>query len=317
LDIKNVTSGVNDWVIKLFISAIESVSKEEDRLAILRWLAMAKEIVEDGTLSKPEIAKRLYDIISSKELFKIAFNGVGEGLKNYKKSDLPLPVKIAIPVALGAMALVGGQGAGVAALGGAVGMPIILVVFVGTAGISSILESFFGSGSSRSLVVLVGAMIARDEILRRARKEMRDAMIAETAEPQRQPVPEEEDSLREALMTMDPFLFEQHVMQFFQDQGVFSWVTKRSNDLGVDGFARHQSGLIVVQCKRNSPDSPVGRPLIQQFKGVVEENQAWRGYIVTTSRFTEEAIESAKLNEKLVLIDLNGLVNWHRDGVKI
>ena len=94
------------------------------------------------------------------------------------------------------------------------------------------------------------------------------------------------------------------------------WVTKPSNDFGVDGFAKHPEGLIVVQCKRNALDNLVGRPVVQQFKGVVEENNAYRGYIVTSSSFTREAIESAKLNDKLVLVDRERLINWHFGGVK-
>jgi len=92
-------------------------------------------------------------------------------------------------------------------------------------------------------------------------------------------------------------------------------VTKKSNDAGVDGFARHSSGLIIVQCKRNAINNTVGRPIIQQFKGVIEENEAWRGYVVTTSSFTNEAIESAAKNDKIMLIGLSELLDWHLQGI--
>lgn len=55
----------------------------------------------------------------------------------------------------------------------------------------------------------------------------------------------------------------------------------------------------------------MGRPAIQQFKGVIEEHGAFRGYVVTTSGFTDEAIESAGLSEKVVLVDMDVLVGWH------
>jgi len=55
---------------------------------------------------------------------------------------------------------------------------------------------------------------------------------------------------------------------------------------------------MIAQCKRNSTDSKVGRPTIQQFKGVIEEQNAMRGYIVATSAFTEEAIDSAELSDE-------------------
>jgi len=70
---------------------------------------------------------------------------------------------------------------------------------------------------------------------------------------------------------------------------------------------------MIVQCKRNSNDNKVGRPTIQQFKGVIEEQNALRGYVVTTSTFTEEARESAELSEKIVLVDLDALVRWHAE----
>ncbi len=57
----------------------------------------------------------------------IVFRGVTEALKNYKDASLPLSLKVAIPVALGAAAVLGGQGAGLAAFGGAIGLPVILV----------------------------------------------------------------------------------------------------------------------------------------------------------------------------------------------
>ena len=51
---------------------------------------------------------------------------------------------------------------------------------------------------------------------------------------------------------------------------------------------------------------------MQQFKGVVEENGAWRGVIVTTSYFTPGAVDSACKNSKLRLVDLNELISWHK-----
>lgn len=39
---------------------------------------------------------------------------------------------------------------------------------------------------------------------------------------------------------------------------------------------------------------------------------------MTTSKFTKEAIESSKLNKKLILVDMDQLVEWHVNaGLKI
>jgi hypothetical protein len=57
----------------------------------------------------------------------------------------------------------------------------------------------------------------------------------------------------------------------------------------------------------------VGRPTVQQFKGVVEEHNAHRGYVITTSAFTDEAIASAALTSKIVLVAMDDLVRWHSE----
>jgi restriction endonuclease Mrr len=69
-----------------------------------------------------------------------------------------------------------------------------------------------------------------------------------------------------------------------------------------------------VQCKRYSPDNPVGRPALQQFKGVIEETQAFRGYMVTTSRFTLDAAKSAEMSDKIALVSMEDLIIWHDVG---
>jgi restriction system protein len=124
-------------------------------------------------------------------------------------------------------------------------------------------------------------------------------------------IPHDAEKLRKTLLEMDPFKFERHTMGFFEAAGLEAWVTRKSNDLGVDGFAIHPDGLIITQCKRNAPDNKVGRPMIQQFKGVMEEQKALRGYVVTTSTFTGDARRSAELSDKLTLIDIDELVRWH------
>lgn len=313
----DISGKIREWLISLFVKAIESCSTEQDRLDVISWLTLMREVVTDSSLSFQAKAKKIHSLINSKKAVQIVFHSVVKTVENYKNSDLPLPVKIAIPATLGAAAIVGGHGVGIVAFGGGIGMPILVLVFLGAAGITSVLEVFLGQSESKDYISVVMALIARDEILRRAKKSMKDAMTAEAAEPKASVMPIEEKELRKKLEEMDFFDFEKHVMSFFQNNGMMAWVTKKSNDAGVDGFARHPSGLIVVQCKRYTATNPVGRPAIQQFKGVVEENEAWRGYVVTTSYFTEEAKESADKNDRLILIDMNTLVKWHTDGFLI
>ncbi|MEN8409719.1 restriction endonuclease [Acinetobacter bereziniae] len=306
------------WIVSIFVKIIQSVSTEQDRLDILSWLALVREILENKSFSTLDKIQKIKEISHAGETVKIVMRSVATSLNNYKNADIPWSVKIAIPITLGAAAIVGGPGVGIAAFGGAIGMPLLVLVFLGTAGITSIFESFFTSKASQSYIGVVMALIVKDEVYRRANKQMQEAMISEASEPKMANVPKEVEKLKQYLWNMDNYAFEQHVMSFFQDKGMLSWVTKKSNDAGVDGFAKHENGLIVVQCKRHSVNNLVGRPVIQQFKGVIEENQAWRGYIVTTSNFTQEAKESALKNEKLILIGMDQLVEWHlNDGLEL
>lgn len=305
------TSAITQWLIDFFKKTIRSISHEQDRLEILDWLVLVRAILSNDELTKLEKAKQIYAISDTKKTIKIIFKSLAETVKNYKNSDMPLAVKITIPVTLSAAAFFGGQGAGIAVFGTAFGVPVLLMILLGTAGITAILESFIQSKDSRSYIGAVTALIIRDQLYLQANRKLQEAMLANPLEPKYFNVPVEELALREYLLQMDPYEFEQHVMSFFQKKGLLSWVTTKSNDAGVDGFAKHDEGLIVVQCKRFAEHNLVGRPVIQQFKGVIEENSAYEGYVVTTSSFTKEAKESAAKNERLKLIDMNELILWH------
>jgi hypothetical protein len=234
--------------------------------------------------------------------------------------QLPWPVWIVLAITLPVLLIFGSAAAGIAILGGAFGLPLLLVAFLlGLVAVGSItlVKSLRKNPVATSHIASVVAQIVRDESLRQVRSELRKAMTTEPVEPWKRPLFGDEAQWQQQLLAMDPFEFERHVMGFFQEKGLFAWVTRRSNDAGVDGFARHRDGLIVVQCKRNAPNDPVGRPVVQQFKGVVEENEAVRGYIVTTSYFTAGANESASKNNRLRLIDMAGLIAWHKQGMEI
>ncbi|HEY0550887.1 MAG TPA: restriction endonuclease [Verrucomicrobiae bacterium] len=235
-----------------------------------------------------------------------------------KGRRVPWPVIIVAIIVLPAALFFGPAALGIVALGVGIGMPILLVAFVialAVIGTVTLVRSLRKDPVSTAFIGSILTRIAHDEALRRVRNDLRTAMTAAPVPPQKQPLGGSECELRQKLLLLSPVEFERHVMAFFQDKGLFAWVTQQSNDAGVDGFARHPEGLIVVQCKRNAPDNPVGRPIVQQFKGVVEENMAWRGYVVTTSYFTGVAKESAEANQRLRLIDMGALARWHTSGI--
>jgi restriction system protein len=232
----------------------------------------------------------------------------------------PWPVLVILLIMLPAILLLGPAAIGLAAFGTAIGLPMLLFAFVfalAVVGVITLIKSLRKNPESQSYIAAIVAQIARDESLRQLKATLRKAMVAQPVEPKKQATHPAEETLRRQLLMMDPFEFERHVMSFFQEKHLFAWVTKKSNDAGVDGFARHPEGLIVVQCKRNSAENGIGRPTIQQFKGVIEENGAWRGYVITTSYFTQGAVESAKASARLKLVDMSELIRWHKEGFEL
>lgn len=300
------------WLVTLFTSAIRRTQNHEEQLLTVRWLSQSRDVVASD-LSFLDKARRLNTLIDSRSAIKALTRRVTDSVRNYRHSDLPVSVKIAIPATIAALPFVGGQAAGIAIFGGAFGVPILLLVFLGTAGISAIIEAVVASPEARPHIFDIIDVIVRDERLRQTTARMKTVMREQPMDATRFTMPAEEAKLRQCLLQMDPFKFERHTMSFFEASGLEAWVTKKSNDFGVDGFAVHPDGLIITQCKRNSMENKVGRPTIQQFKGVIEEQNAIRGYVITTSTFTDDARRSAELSDRLVLIDIDELVIWHAE----
>lgn len=308
-----ITEGIKKWLIGRFASAIKHTTRAEDRVLAVQWLSESRAVVASD-LSSVEKFKKLNALVSSRTAIVAIAKSVSEAVSNYRKSDLPLPMKIALPATLAAIPLVGGHAAGIAAFGGALGVPVLLLIFLGAAGITSIIEAVVTSPEARPHIAEIIDAIIQDERLRCTSAQMKAAMKEQPMDPTRFAVPPDELALRVHLLGMDPFHFERHTMSFFEAAGLVAWATRKSNDFGADGFVKHPDGLMIVQCKRNASENKVGRPTIQQFKGVIEEQSALRGYVVTTSTFTEEALESARLSDKIVLVDMDCLVGWHAEA---
>jgi restriction system protein len=306
-----VTSRLRQWLAGLFIFSTRNVSKEEDRAEVIQWLKLSRAVIDSGKSPKDKFTQ-LYALIDSRKTAQIVLNSVVEGAKNYKNSDLPLAVKAAVPMTLLAVPFIGGHGVGIVALGGAIGLPALLVMFLGAAGITSVIEALVGGAQARTYLAGIFELIARDEVLRHVRAAMKNGTQGQPREPVRAEMPDDEHQIREKLLTMSPYDFENHVMSFFKDAGLEAAATQQGSDGGIDGFAKHSDGrLIVVQCKRFAADNIVGRPDIHRFWGAMEENEASQGYFVTTSRFTQHATKSANNSKKIELVDIDGLLAWH------
>ena len=125
--------------------------------------------------------------------------------------------------------------------------------------------------------------------------------------------------LLQRVLDMSPTFFEKLVIDLLLNMGYggrnkeMAKVTPTSHDNGVDGIIPEDAlGLdkIYIQAKRYK-DSPVGKPEIQQFVGALEEQKATKGVFITTSKFTNGAIETAnKASKKIVLIDGKSLADY-------
>lgn len=83
-----------------------------------------------------------------------------------------------------------------------------------------------------------------------------------------------------------------------------------SGDGGIDGIiSLDKLGLEKVYVQAKRWQSSVGRPEVQAFYGALAGQRANKGVFITTSAFTNQAIDFAKSVEKIVLVDGSHLVD--------
>jgi restriction system protein len=138
------------------------------------------------------------------------------------------------------------------------------------------------------------------------------------------------DELLEKLKEVDFFRFEDIVLDLLIKMGYggsrieAKKATKKTGDEGIDGIINEDRlGLdrIYIQAKRWK-DTVVGRPEIQKFSGALDTPGANKGIFITTSTFSNEAIEYVNRisTKKIVLIDGHQLAEYMIDfnvGVSI
>ena len=132
--------------------------------------------------------------------------------------------------------------------------------------------------------------------------------------------------LLDHLAKVDPYRFEQVVVDLLFAMGYggsreeAARVTKKSGDEGIDGVINEDRlGLDVIYVQAKRWQNVVGRKEIQSFVGALAGQQANKGVFITTSDFTQNAIQFAKdIMQKVVLIDgirLADLMIEHDVGV--
>lgn len=82
-------------------------------------------------------------------------------------------------------------------------------------------------------------------------------------------------------------------------------VLGRSRDGGIDGIIKEDKlGLDTIYVQAKRWEGSVGRPEIQRFVGALQGVRARRGVFITTSYFTQDAVEYANnIETRVVLID--------------
>ncbi len=296
-----------------FGKAVNSVSDPQDRREVVNWFVEAYDVLATEPQTKQKIAK-LYRLMDSRKVGKLIVNTARTASKSYRGSNLPLSIKLALPVTTLGACMFGTQGAGIVAFGSGIGLPVVLLLFLGSAGVASIIEALIRDKRNLEPTTRLLLSLIQLETTRRINKDLASKLKADLETPRRCDIQGDENQLLSALRKMDPFDFERHVMSFFEACGHPSGVTRKSKDNGFDGWVDHPKGLLVVQCKRYNPTNVVGRPEIQQFKGVIEEQEAYHGYLVTTSTYSKEAQDSAELSDKLTLIDCEKVLDWHKQS---
>jgi restriction system protein len=120
-----------------------------------------------------------------------------------------------------------------------------------------------------------------------------------------------EAELLEKVRTASPAFFERLVVELLVKMGYGGSLRDageavgRSGDGGIDGIIKEDRlGLDVLYIQAKRWEAPVGRPEVQKFAGALQGHRARKGVFLTTSSFTKDALEFARMvDSKIVLID--------------
>ena len=104
----------------------------------------------------------------------------------------------------------------------------------------------------------------------------------------------------------------------FRERGFEVELTPRTRDGGKDIYAGRSdalgTSLYIIECKRYASTRKVGVEAVRKLYGVVQQERATKGIIVTTSWFTRDAIDFATpITYQLSLRDFDALKEWIQD----
>ncbi len=150
-----------------------------------------------------------------------------------------------------------------------------------------------------------------DEIMHLAYREMKESLAQE---------------LLARVKTCSPAFFEKLVLDVLVAMGYggsrddAAQSVGRTGDEGIDGIIKQDKlGLDVLYVQAKRWENTVGRPIVQAFAGSLEGVRARKGVLITTSRFSQDAVEYVeKIEKRIILVDgqqLAELMIAHEVGV--
>ena len=109
------------------------------------------------------------------------------------------------------------------------------------------------------------------------------------------------------LMSVDPYKFERVVADYYKSQGYTVLSTKKSGDGGKDLVMFKNNKTYFVECKQYASNNHVSRPLVQKLVGACHPHGA-EAIFVTTSKFTQEAIQEGRIS-RVEMVDGSKLLS--------
>ncbi len=99
----------------------------------------------------------------------------------------------------------------------------------------------------------------------------------------------------ESIDNMSPYEFEKYIARLFISIGYKAVTTSASRDYGIDVIAKNNDEIIAIQVKKYKKCS-VGNVEVQRLLGAMQMKgvRADRSILITTSRFTKNAIKQAE-----------------------
>ena len=113
------------------------------------------------------------------------------------------------------------------------------------------------------------------------------------------------------LLEFTPREFEELLAVCWRDFHNAAVTTQGSQDQGIDLIIRTSDGArLAAQAKRYSQSNPVGIATVQRTAGLTTEFDIDRSVVVTSSKFTQQAKNSATSIEEITIVDGEQLCSW-------